>query len=162
MIVRNILDSIRSYSAKDKKEVAEIMSLLLKELSIKPKEFAIPISAFRAKLSGLEIVVKFLKEESKLSFKKIAQLLNRKPNTIWTTYRNAAKKYPQTLDISDYSYSIPASILKDRKFSVLELIVAHLKDNYELSINEIATLLNRNYQTIRTVYSRYKTKRGNK
>lgn len=159
VIVRDILDSIRAYSKKDQKE---ILSLLLKEVSAETKTFDIPISAFRSKLSGLEIVVKFLKEESKLSFKRIAGLLNRKPNTIWTTYNNAIRKYPQKLDTSDYSCSIPASVFRDRKYSILELIVAHLKEHYDLSIKEIAGLLGRNYQTIRTAYSRYRTKRGRK
>lgn len=159
VIVRDILDSIRAYSKKDQKE---ILSLLLGKVSAEAETFDIPVSAFRARLSGLETVVKFLREESKLGFKRIAGLLNRKSNTVWTTYSNAIKKYPQKLDTSDYSHSIPISIFKDRKYSILELIVMHLKEHCDLNIKEIASLLNRNYQTIRTAYSRYKTKRGKK
>jgi DNA-binding CsgD family transcriptional regulator len=154
VIVKSILDSIKQYSQKEKKE---IISLLTQKIST-IEEMLVPISAFNKKLSCFETIIKFLKQETKLNFKQIAKLLNRKSNTIWTTYSNAQKKYPESLDVSDYSCSIPISIFSNRKFSVLELIVSHMKENYDLSIKEISQLLNRNYQTIRTSYLRYKIK----
>ena len=44
------------------------------------------------KLSVLESIVFYLKEEKHLSYRKIASLLNRDDRTIWTCYSRAKKK----------------------------------------------------------------------
>jgi hypothetical protein len=60
------------------------------------------------------------------------------------------------------SVNIPSSVLKDRKLSVLEIIVEYMKEEMELSFHQIAVLLNRNDRTIWTVYARAKNKRKKK
>ncbi len=76
------------------------------------------------------------------------------------TYRNARKKLEQRFVIDEIpAYSIPVSILKDRKLSVLENITAYFKDTFGLTYHKIALLLNRNDRTIWTVYQRAKKKR---
>lgn len=57
-------------------------------------------------------------------------------------------------------YSIPLTILSDRKLSVLEHVTAYLKEHHDLSYKEISTLLNRDQRTIWTTYQRSKKKRG--
>lgn len=61
-----------------------------------------------------------------------------------------------------YEVSLSSAIFRDRKLSVLEVLVEYLKDKKELSYHEIAVLLNRDDRTIWTVYNRVKKKRGNK
>ena len=53
---------------------------------------------------------------------------------------------------------IPSSIFRDRSLKVLEVLVAYLKDQKQLTFHEIAVLLNRDDRTIWTVYSRVKKK----
>ena len=135
----------------------EILNLIEK----KPvsKEILIPISIFEAKLSPLEAVCRYLKEELDLGYTKIALLLNRDSRTIWTTYNNAAKKRKEKLSVKESKFSIPVSVLKDRKFSVFEILVAYLKDNFNLHYSEIAVLLARDERNIWTVYARAKKKK---
>lgn len=138
-------------STLNEKEKQEILSLL------KTKK-TMPISVFKAKLSGLEIIVKYIRETEKKSFKEISKILNRKLSTIYTTYRKSKIKFKGDLDISDTSIKIPYRIFANRKYSVLESIVTYLKDKKNLSLIQISMMLNKNYSTIKTVYRRYKVK----
>ena len=107
---------------------------------------------------ALEAISKYLKEEG-LGFKEIGKLLNRNEVTIRTSYSRAMRKYPGKSDVSNYSLVIPVKQFADRTYSVLETIVAHLHDHYNISFKEIARLLSRNYKTIWTVYSKSRKKR---
>ena len=123
------------------------------------KEILIPISIFEVgDLSALETICKYLKEELDLNYAKIALLLNRNSRTIWTTYNNAIKKRKEKLPVNESKFSIPVSIFKNRKFSVLESIVSYLKNNFSLRYSEISVLLNRDERNIWTVYNRAKKK----
>ncbi len=119
----------------------------------------IPISVFSNKvLAPLETIVKYLREELGYTYKKIGLLLNRKAGPIGVTYRNAVKKLKSKLDVSSIENSIPISIFRDSKLTVFESSVVHLRDTKKLSFGRIAELLNRNYRTIYTVYSRARKK----
>ncbi|MBW3015065.1 hypothetical protein KY330_01460 [Candidatus Woesearchaeota archaeon] len=59
------------------------------KLSVDSDHF-IPINKFDGKNTVFEVVVKFMKEELKFSFKKIAKLMGRNYRTVWTVYRRAA------------------------------------------------------------------------
>ena len=148
-LVRTISSLI---SALNKEEKREILDRLLQI------ETGIPISAFKAKLSGLEITTKYLKEIEKKSFKEISKTLNRKASTIYNTYHNSRIKFKGSLDIYDVSISIPYSIFANRKNSVLESIVFYLKSKEKLSLNQISLALNKSYSTVKTVYRRYRIK----
>ena len=118
-------------------------------------DISVPVSIFNSKLSSLETIVKFLKENRGLKDKEIADKLNRNVRTIWTTYNNSNKKIPDQLIASkDNKFSIPLSKLCNRKLSVLESIVKFLKNNYNLNFHQIALLLKRDDSTIWTVYNR--------
>lgn len=57
-------------------------------------KFWIPISIFSGtKLSALESLVAYLKDEFSLSYHEIAVLLKRDDRTIWTVYQRAIKKH---------------------------------------------------------------------
>ena len=55
---------------------------------------------------------------------------------------------------------IPSSVFRDRSASVLEVLVEYLKEKRDMSLHEIALLLNRDDRTIWTVYNRIKKKRS--
>ena len=158
---------IRTLSDVDLKEFLETFITHLKEehkftseqiaalFGKRVKKDLLPISIFNNKeLSCLETIVKYLKEELKLRFHEIALLLNRNDRTIWATYNNAIKKRKERLPVKESKFFIPISILKNRKFSVLESIVSYLKDIFNLRYSQIAILLNRDERNIWTVYNR--------
>ncbi|HLC58046.1 MAG TPA: hypothetical protein VJH95_05715 [Candidatus Nanoarchaeia archaeon] len=119
----------------------------------------IPISIFNTKeLSSLEAISKYLHEELHLKFSQIAQLTNRNPRTVWSAYQSSKTKHPSQLTIKQSEIKIPIHQLTDRSLSVLEAIVSYLKENYNLTLHEIAQFLNRDDRTIWTVYHRYKKK----
>ena len=109
-------------------------------------EQLIPTGIFSDKLSCLEAICKYLKENQGLAFVKIARLLNRDPRTIWTTYSKAARKMPEALSPLEGQF-IPISALANRKLSVLESLSSYL-DSRGYGHREIATLLARDYKTI--------------
>ena len=135
---------------KEQQRVNEIISKYPER--IRPQ---IPYSAFNNKTSSLETCVKYLRENLGMRFCDISRLLNRSPSTIVITYKKAVEKYPKQFR-TEFKDSIPAKILKDRRYSVLETIVMFLKPSHTLS--EIAVLLKRDTRTIWTVYQRAKKK----
>ena len=151
-LVSLLSNLVASLSQKEKQEILE---------KILGKKEGFPISIFCSDLSGLEAVVVYLKDNREKNIAEIASLLNRKKSTIYTTYHKAKEKLPGQLDVSDESTIIPYLIFADRKFAVLESLVAYLKDGQNHSFAKISTLLNKKYSTVRTVYVRYKKKCGN-
>ena len=149
-IVRSISNLVETLNEEEKHQ---ILNQLLKTEGI-------PISAFKIKLSGLEIIVKYLKEIENKSFKEISKTLNRSQSTIYNTYKHSKIKFIGNLDISDSSIKIPYNIFKNRKYSPLESIISYLKDQQKLSFQQISHTLNKSYSTIKTVYRRYKIKNG--
>jgi hypothetical protein len=64
-----------------------------KRFEISFSEYYIPLSILKdTKLSILESIVTYLKEEQTLNFHKIAVILKRDDRTIWTVYQRAKKK----------------------------------------------------------------------
>ena len=125
-------------------------------------EISFPIGVFDNNyLSSLEAVVKYLKEDLKLRFSKIAKILNRSNKTIWATYHNAVKKMPSSFGAVSLEIMIPVSAISNRLFSTLESIVGFVKD-LGYSNHEIALMLHLDDRTIWTVYDRVKKKRGMK
>lgn len=135
-----------------KKQILEI---------IEKKDILLPISIFRNKLSTLEVIVKYLHENKKLSFSEISSLLKRDDRTIWHAYQRSLKK-KILLKILDSSIKIPVSIFSDRNYSPLEILVSHLKDSHQLKFTEIAALLDLSPKTVWTVYRRYTEKDASK
>ena len=119
------------------------------------RETTIPVSVFsNEELSALETICKYLKEELRLTYHEIAVLLKRDDRTVWATYNNAVKKRKKALPVFETPYTIPVSLVAERRLSVLEAVVSHLKDNYGLRYNQIGKLLNRDSRNIWTVYAK--------
>ena len=125
---------------------------LLNELE--EKEVLIPVSIFSRKLSSLETIVKYLKENLGLKNKEIASLTKRSVKTIYQAYNSANEKTRKKFEVKESKYYIPVSALTNRKLGVLESVVKFLKENYELNYSEIGRLLGRDPRTIWTAYSR--------
>ena len=116
-----------------------------------PTADALPLSIFSGDLSGLQAIVKYLHEERRYSFSLIARTLNRDPRTIWTTY--AAAKRMSAVAVSAGLF-VPLHIFADRDASILEHLVAHLKQS-GLTFAAIARLINKDQRTVWTAFHRY-------
>ncbi len=148
-LVRQLSELFSSLSYEEKKDI-------LKEV-LSVKDEGIPISAFKARLSCLEIVVRYLRDDMDMSFKEISKLLNRRLSTLYNTYNNSKLKFKSSLNVFDRSIVVPFSIFSDRRYSTLESLVAYLVSS-GYSLVKIASLLGKNYNTVKTVYRRYKIK----
>lgn len=174
-----LLDNVKE---KYNLESEEIINLIYKKDEEFKKEDKslynnyIPLLIFHNdKLSALEIIVRYLKENLNKSYHEIALLLNRNDRTIWTTYNNSLKKYNKkiffdrnfdnknikkenTLFSKLDSINIPLIIFSIRDKSVLETLVCYLKDQLNISFKEISLLLIKDYQTIYTSYRKGKNR----
>jgi hypothetical protein len=149
------LDSLVDKIEKEGYSRKEILKIIEK------KEAVIPYSIFsNEKLSPLETITKYLRENLGYKYAEIANLLGRNPLPIGITYRNAVHKMKEGLDISSKE-GIPASIINNKELSVFESIVYYLKKK-DLKFSEIAKILNRDDRTIWTVYHRAVKKKGGK
>lgn len=134
-------------------EVASVFYLNLRY----EDEIYLPVAIFQNKITPLQVIVKYFKENLKLTNKKIALLLNRDPRAIWAAYKSVEKK--KKLSFQESALQIPVGIFADRRFSILESLVKFLKDT-EMKYSEIALLLDKDQRTIWTVYSRVRKKLG--
>ena len=131
----------------------ELIDLFISTMRKEEHEDRIPVSIFKAPLSTLELVVKYMKEELGYSNKKIALTLNRSAQNIWITYRNAKEKHPAKLEIRKSVHDIPVSVFADKELSTLESAASYLKKK-GMDADEIAKILHRSRNTIVTVLDR--------
>jgi len=126
------------------------------------EELFFPNSILVKDLTPLHSVVKYLKENKRLSLAKIAPLIGRDQRNVWRMYSDAKKRHPDALDVSGSTFFIPVSIFLNNSLSAQEALVCHFKDSLDLSYHEIAVLLSRDDRTIWTVYNRAKKKHAKK
>lgn len=122
-------------------------------------EIMLPVSIFKTRLSCLETISIYLKDNLKLGFTKSAQLLNRSPKTIWGAY-NRGKKKGWLINATESRITIPLSTFSKQRLSTLEALVIYLKQEHNLSFTQIAGMLSRNMKTIWTTYKNGKQKQG--
>ena len=137
-------------------EINELPSVFYLNLKYED-EIYLPVTLFQNKLTPLQIIVKYLKENLNKTNKQISLLLKRDPKTTWITYKPVEKS--KSLSIKETKTQIPLSIFEDRRLSILEALVCFLK-NLDMKYSEIARLLNKDQRTIWTVHSRAKKKLG--
>ena len=125
---------------------------------IEREEVLIPVSVFSKKLSSLEAITKYLRENLELKNKETAKITKRSVKTIYQAYNSAREKISKKFEVKETRYYVPVSVLSNRKLGVLENVVKFLKENYELNYSEIARLLGRDPRTIWTAYSRSREK----
>jgi DNA-binding CsgD family transcriptional regulator len=108
----------------------------------------IPLKLFSSsKLGVLEVIVKYLKENTTLSYADIAKLLNRDQRTIWTTYSKAIKKHKEPFRIDSNDEFISISSFSDMNYSPLQVLIKELEAKGH-SLKQIARLTNRSYKNI--------------
>jgi hypothetical protein len=142
-------DIIRYIGSSDIEERKKIQDIIV--------GLGIPISIFNSNLSGLESLVLYFKEIEKYNFYKIAKLLNRSYSTISSSYYNAIKKKKGQLDLYNRKVTIFPEIFFDRRYSILESLVAELKSR-GFTLKNISRMINKSYTTVTTSYYRYKKK----
>ena len=135
----------------------ELLDKFAELIKSSAKELSIPDYVFIKKLTLLGSVVKYLKENTGLSYKKIGDLLKRDQRNIWQAYNLSKRKFPSNFSEKESSIRIPVSAIASEKLSVFEAVTAYLKGK-GLSFHEIASVVNRNEKTVWTVYQRVKRK----
>ena len=120
-------------------------------LQIQRSEINIPLYILKNKeLTILESIIKYLKEKN-LTYKGIADLLNRDQRNIWTIYSRIKNKgLSSEIRIEN---KIPITIFS-KKLGGLEAITKYMKENLGMSYHEIAELLDRDDRTIWTSYNK--------
>lgn len=154
-----ILQDVLEFISVNKLSDPQIKKIFSKEICewLFTRDKGVPISVFdNDKLSALEAVVKYLKEEQSLKLKEIAAILNRNSKTIWTTYNNASKKMPEPATLKNINMYLPLKLFQNREVSPLEVVINYLKDDLGFKNHEIAVMLHRDQRTIWATYNRKK------
>jgi hypothetical protein len=125
------------------------------------KKILFPVDLFNREITVLECIIKYLKENLDLNYKKISKLINRDPKIVGITYRRAKKKFPKKLKTDKKDLLIPVDILANRKLSPLENVVYFLVNNFNYELNQTADLIKRDSRTVWTVLDRAKKKLKN-
>ncbi len=159
-------ESLLQKLSQEEREKLDLLSNFVKNLKHKhslvsthildllQEDLNIPDSVFHKDLTILESIVKYLKENLDLSYSEIASLISRDERNIWHTYNNALKKYPIPFGIKEPDLLIPLSIFRNKSLSILENATKFLKENLQLSYQEIGTTLKRDNRTIWLVYNK--------
>ncbi len=121
-------------------------------LASKKTEEGIPIQILRdKKLSNLEAITKYLRENKNLKYSEISKILHRKTSTLAVTYKNSKAKKPGKITVTE-TETIPFSAFKPGQ-SILGSICKHLKETGLKNV-EIAKKLGKNPRTIWTTLHR--------
>ena len=122
------------------------------------KELFIPDFIFSKKLSSSEAISKYMVENCGLSIKQASLLLKRTNKNIWYAY-NSSKKKLDKFEEKRVKLAIPTAIFQNSNLSVLENIVAYLKDESSLAYSQIARMLHRDDRTVWAVYNKTSKKK---
>ncbi|MFH1511103.1 MAG: hypothetical protein ABIF10_05410, partial [Candidatus Woesearchaeota archaeon] len=114
----------------------------------------IPVSLFSSGLSSLEIIVKYLLENQKLSISEVSRLVLRPRQAVYQAYKSSKLKSPSRFKPRPSKFDFPVFVIANSRYSVLESIVRFLKIHHNLSFAAIAALLCRDQRTIWTVHNR--------
>jgi hypothetical protein len=144
------------------RELRRLAEELRREYGLSSDELArhisradIPVSIFKADCTPFETIVKYLKENRRVSLALAARLLNRTRQGVGQAYARAQKRCPQAL-AEEPGHRIPLEVVASRRYPVLASIVKHLKDQ-GLSYSAIGRLLNRDPRTVWSAYQRTRT-----
>jgi len=122
-------------------------------------EILVPIEIFaERKLSLLQSLVKYLRENKNNTNKKISDLLIKDNRSIWLAYEKAKQRKAEVFTITKSELNVPLLIFKG-KDSLLGPLVLYLK-SLGFSNRNIAEKLNRGETTISTIYRRSLQKNG--
>lgn len=150
---------IKSFSSLNNEEKLELLSSLINSMKPGSKD-SIPISIFNnEKLSIFEALVKYMRENLKMRFVKIASLIGRSDKTIWITYRKSKEKMPYFFSNLSSELNVPIESFSNSNLTIFESLVLFLKEK-DLTNHEVAVMLHRDDRTIWSIYDRAKKKTG--
>jgi hypothetical protein len=144
---------------------AKLNTFLAKDISLEDsalrqqRVLSVPLSIFSGKLSPLEALSKYMKENLGMTNHNIGVALGRDERGIWITYRNSKRKMASRFQPKTDDFLIHLHIFNDR-LSILEALVFFLKDSKNVSTSLISRLIRKSPSTISTVYQRAGAKRG--
>ncbi|MBN1792907.1 hypothetical protein JW826_04465 [Candidatus Woesearchaeota archaeon] len=139
--------------------VLEDFLKLYKDVMKREEYLRLPLSLFsNSNLGVLEVVVKTLKENYALDYCKIAKFLGRDDRTIWTSYKNAVRKYSSEFKLDESGMFVPGVIFSNRSLSPLETLTIYARDVLNMSFHELSITLNRAYSTLWISYKHGKLK----
>ena len=134
---------------------AQILDVLAEKKAVaEVSEAYVPTAIFSGRLSCLEAIVKYLKENKTSTFHDIGKLLKRNERSLWKTYQNAKRKMPEHLAVEESEFSFPLQILHDTSRGVVEAVVTWLHDSKGLTYHQIAVLMKRDDRSVWTAYNR--------
>lgn len=141
-----IKETIKKFLKLDitKQELINIMQ------EIEQDELPIELLTIK-KLSNIEAIVKYLRENQQLSYKKIGEKLNRKPMTLAVSYKKAKEKMPEKIIITKKE-TIPFQSFNN-ELSILESIIIYLQKQGLKQI-QISKLTQKNPRTVWTTIQR--------
>lgn len=148
-------DNLKMRLHKVKKLLDYIESDLMPEIE---GNLFLPTAIFNKKLTVLESIVKYLRENKQFSLKQIADILGRDERNVWHIYHATKTKAPRKFSNLLKHFEVPVSIFPDTQLSAQEAVVCYLRNSLGLTFNEIAEVLARSASTIRTVYQRCRRK----
>ncbi|GIU70302.1 MAG: hypothetical protein KatS3mg002_1538 [Candidatus Woesearchaeota archaeon] len=129
------------------KDLLTALEIFITQYKLAKQTKHIPLKLFsNKKLGVLEVVVKYLKENTPLSYSEIAKILNRDQRTIWTTYNKAVKKHKEKFKIIGEEF-INIESFSNTKKSPLQILINELEEK-GYSLKEIAKITNRSYKNI--------------
>ena len=135
------------------KDLRPLLSMLL--ISFKEN---IPATIFSKDVGALEALCRYMKENLGMNYHEIAVALSRNDRTVWTACNKAIKKQRELPPVKKTSIMLPVKIFQNRKLTVLEAAIIHLK-NGGMRYSKIGELLHRDQRNIWTIYSRAKNKK---
>lgn len=127
-------------------EDAEVLYLIRRDAGYKH----VPVEIFSQKLSPLESVVSFMKNNLNLRLSEIGAILNRDERTIWITYHNSLKKQKMLSVPANSSVLIPVMVLNSRNFSILEAVALYLRQKKGMKLTQIAKMLKKSTSAVWT------------
>lgn len=146
--------TVTTFLSKFSDEEIKFLIDFLEHIKNQRRELKIPLSIFsNPDLGILESVVKFLKENQSMSFKEIANALNRDQRTIWTSYHIASRKLKAKFSRIEGQMAVPAYMFSERALGPLEALVIYLRDHEKLRFTRISSLIRRNYRSVWLSYN---------
>ena len=150
--IEALKEAFQEFLNANKKISKQEIITIIKEI----KTDELPTELFKTKkLSNLEAIVKYLRENQELTYKEIGQKLNRNPLTLAVTYKNAKKKEKKKIKVNEED-TIPYTAFK-KNLSILEGAALWLKFRGHKQI-QIAKMLGKDPRTIWTIINRAEKK----
>ncbi len=142
-IIRDLAERLRQKCNYKESDIIDIIS----------SEETVPVAVFSNKLAPSEALTKYLKEDLDKNYHEISEITKRDERGVWLNYQRALQKMKGRFNAIE-GMRVPVSIFSERRLSVFESLVVHLKENKKMKNAKIAALISKDNANIWTVYNR--------